>query len=166
VTLGGDGTNGVVARGCRDVPLVAISTGTNNVFPAMVEGTLAGLAAALVATGAASHERAVRRAPRLDLRLDGELHDQALIDVVTSHQSWIGSRALWDPTQIAEVVLSRVAPAAIGMCSLGGLLFRCEWRWAGRPHHSWAGRADRARPAGSRLDPRHSGGWSLPTGAG
>ncbi|HEV8373057.1 MAG TPA: NAD(+)/NADH kinase, partial [Actinomycetota bacterium] len=33
VTLGGDGTNRAVAAACGDVPLVAISTGTNNVFP-------------------------------------------------------------------------------------------------------------------------------------
>ena len=45
VTLGGDGTNRVVAKGCREVPLVPISTGTNNVFPANTEGTLAGIAA-------------------------------------------------------------------------------------------------------------------------
>jgi hypothetical protein len=38
-----------VAKGCGYVPLVPISTGTNNVFPVMVEGTLAGLAAAVVA---------------------------------------------------------------------------------------------------------------------
>jgi len=37
VTLGGDGTNRVVAKGAGDVPLVPISTGTNNVFPQMVE---------------------------------------------------------------------------------------------------------------------------------
>jgi hypothetical protein len=123
VTLGGDGTNRVAARGCGDVPLVAISTGTNNVFPAMVEATLAGLAAGLVATGIVSPERVTRRAPWLDVWLDGRLRDQALIDVVTAHQAWIGARALWDPAQIAEVVLSRVTAAAIGMCSLGGILF-------------------------------------------
>jgi predicted polyphosphate/ATP-dependent NAD kinase len=39
VTLGGDGTNRVVAKGCSSIPLVAVSTGTNNVFPTMVEGT-------------------------------------------------------------------------------------------------------------------------------
>ena len=33
VTRGGDGTNRVVAKGSGDVPLVPISTGTNNVFP-------------------------------------------------------------------------------------------------------------------------------------
>ena len=33
VTLGGDGTNRVVAKGCGSVPILPISTGTNNVFP-------------------------------------------------------------------------------------------------------------------------------------
>ena len=34
VTLGGDGTNRVVAKECGDIPIMPISTGTNNVFPA------------------------------------------------------------------------------------------------------------------------------------
>ncbi|HWE60498.1 MAG TPA: NAD(+)/NADH kinase [Chloroflexota bacterium] len=123
VTLGGDGTNRVVAVGCGETPLLAISTGTNNVFPSMVEGTLAGLAAGLVAAGIAGLAQAVRRAPWLEVWLDDQLRDHALIDVVTTRQSYIGSRAIWDASQIAEVVLSRVDPAAIGMCSLGGLLF-------------------------------------------
>src|SRR5919204_1129909 len=53
ITLGGDGTNRLVAEVSGDVPLMPISTGTNNVFPTMVEGTLAGLAAGLVASGLA-----------------------------------------------------------------------------------------------------------------
>jgi predicted polyphosphate/ATP-dependent NAD kinase len=127
VTLGGDGTNRIVAKGCDDVPLVAVSTGTNNVFPRMVEGTLAGLAAGLVATGAVgtapSQPPIVRRFPRLDVSVEGEVRDLALIDVVTCRRSWVGARALWDPAQLGEVVLSRVVPAAIGMASLGSLLF-------------------------------------------
>lgn len=123
ITLGGDGTNRVVAKGSGDVPLVAISTGTNNVFPRMVEGTLAGLAAGLIASGAVLHDEAVGRVPWLDVLLDGEPRDQALIDVVTSRQAWIGARALWDAAHLSEVVLSRVTPSEIGMCSLGGLLF-------------------------------------------
>jgi predicted polyphosphate/ATP-dependent NAD kinase len=123
VTLGGDGTNRVVAQGCGDVPLVPISTGTNNVFPTMVEGTLAGLAAALVATGSIPADSAVRRVPRLDVWLGGELRDLALIDVVASKQGWIGARAMWEPSHLSEIVLSRVSPAEIGICGLGGLLF-------------------------------------------
>ncbi|MDQ3694054.1 MAG: NAD(+)/NADH kinase [Chloroflexota bacterium] len=127
ITLGGDGTNRVVAKAGGEVPLVAISTGTNNVFPTMVEGTLAGLAAGLVATGIARNRpggpRVVRRLPKLVVNIDGTHRDLALIDVVATRQSWIGSRALWDPDQIREVVLSRLEPAAIGLASLGGLLF-------------------------------------------
>jgi predicted polyphosphate/ATP-dependent NAD kinase len=123
VVLGGDGTNRLVAAGSGDVPLVSISTGTNNVFPRMVESTLAGLAAGLVATGTVAPEQAIRRAPQLDVYVDGEHRDLALIDVATSHQAWIGARALWDVAQLSEIVLSRVTPSEIGLCSLGGLLF-------------------------------------------
>src|SRR3984893_17268329 len=49
ITLGGDGTNRAVARGCAQVPILPISTGTNNVFPSFLEGTIAGMAAGLVA---------------------------------------------------------------------------------------------------------------------
>lgn len=123
VTLGGDGTNRVVAKGFGDLPLVPISTGTNNVFPRMVEGTVAGLAAGLVATGTVAGDGIAVRRPRLDILLNGEPKDIPLIDVVTSRQGFVGARALWDPAHLKEIVLSRVAPAEIGMASLGGLLF-------------------------------------------
>ncbi|MCC6312594.1 MAG: NAD(+)/NADH kinase [Thermomicrobiales bacterium] len=121
LTLGGDGTNRVVARGCGATPLVAVSTGTNNVFPRLVEGTLAGLAAAAVAIGAAP-EATIRRQPCLAIAIDGERRDLALIDAVTTRQGWIGARAVWRPDDIREVVLSRVPSAAIGLASLGAVL--------------------------------------------
>ncbi len=127
VTLGGDGTNRVVAKGCGDVPLLPLSTGTNNVFPRMIEGTLAGLAAGLVATGIAQNRngapRVIRREPRLVVRIAGVAADIALIDVVSSSQPWIGARALWEPSHLREVVLSRISASAIGIASLGGALF-------------------------------------------
>lgn len=127
ITLGGDGTNRLVAKGCGEVPLVPISTGTNNVFPRLVEGTIAGLAAGLVATGIArnrpGHPPVVRRRPCLDLLVDGKVSDMALIDVATTRQGTVGARAIWDPSIISEVVLSRITPAEIGMASLGALLF-------------------------------------------
>lgn len=132
VTLGGDGTNRAVAKGCGDVPLVPISTGTNNVFPRMIEGTLAGLAAGLVASDVAVNKpesaRVIRRAPRLEILVDESPVDMALIDVVASNQTWIGARALWQPDHLREVVLSRIEIAAMGIASLGGMLFpeACE----------------------------------------
>lgn len=121
LTLGGDGTNRAVAKGCGAVPLVPISTGTNNVFPDFLEGTIAGLAAGLVATGGAS-ERTVRRAPRLEVRVAGGPVESALIDVAVSSLPYVGARALWDLSVVREVVLARVAPAAIGLSALGGAL--------------------------------------------
>ena len=121
ITLGGDGTNRVVAKGCEEVPLVAVSTGTNNVFPRMVEGTLAGLAAGLAALGVA--DVAIARRPRLDILINDEPRDIALIDVVTSPQQWIGARAVWEPGHIREVVLSRIMSGEIGICGIGGMLF-------------------------------------------
>ena len=59
ITLGGDGTNRAVARGCGTVPLIPISTGTNNVFPAFLEGTIAGMAAGLVAAGNAGRMQCI-----------------------------------------------------------------------------------------------------------
>ena len=48
VTMGGDGTNRMVAKCCGDVPLLPISTGTNNVFPLFLKRTIAGIAAGVV----------------------------------------------------------------------------------------------------------------------
>src|SRR5207248_3592020 len=111
-------TNRAVARGCGSVPLVPISTGTNNVFPTFLEGTIAGMAAGLVARGHAGQD-AVHRAPRLAVLINGEEIERALVDVVLSSMPFVGSRAIWDLTTVSEVVLSRVAPATIGMSALG-----------------------------------------------
>lgn len=125
ITLGGDGTNRVVAKGCGTVPLVPVSTGTNNVFPTFLEGTVAGMAAGLVARGCAGKE-ALHRAPRLEVLVNGVPIDSALVDVVVSEQAFVGTRAIWDLSLVREVVLSRVAPATIGLSALGGALLRAQ----------------------------------------
>src|SRR5438270_5154637 len=121
ITLGGDGTNRVVAKGCGTVPLVPISTGTNNVFPTFLEGTVAGVAAGLVARDCAG-KGALRRASRLEVLVNGTAIDSALVDVVVSEQPFVGSRAIWDLSLVREVVLSRIAPATIGLSALGGAI--------------------------------------------
>lgn len=124
VTLGGDGTNRVVASAAKMTPILPVSTGTNNVFPQMVEGTLAGLAAGAVAMGAAAS--AVSQRPRLNVFIDGELMDIALVDVVLSSQRWTGSRAFWKAEHVQEIVLSHIPRAAIGVCGLGPILYPAE----------------------------------------
>ena len=137
VTLGGDGTNRMVAKACGDVPLMPISTGTNNVFPMMIEATTAGLAAGLVACGKA--DGAVTHAPRIDIyRLpavpasegrdgqnrapNGHPDDIALIDAVVYDDRFIASRAIWDGSKIKDVILTRAEPGNIGLSSIGAHL--------------------------------------------
>src|SRR5438046_1852060 len=70
ITLGGDGTNRAVARGCGTVPVIPISTGTNNVFPTFIEGTIAGMAAGMIPSGIRAWRR-TRRGPHGEERVSG-----------------------------------------------------------------------------------------------
>jgi predicted polyphosphate/ATP-dependent NAD kinase len=119
VTLGGDGTNRVVSAACGEVPLVAISTGTNNVFPSMVEATVAGLAAGLVAAGAADLEAVAPRSKWVEVTCDG-VRDVALVDAAVCRSAFRGAAAIWDVGQVRAVVLSRAEPWAVGLSSIGG----------------------------------------------
>jgi hypothetical protein len=122
VTLGGDGTNRAAVVGSRDIPMVAISTGTNNVFPTMVEGTLAGLAAGLVAEGRVDLADVAEISKIMNVYVDGELRDIALIDVALSKERFVATRAIWDIDTIYEVFLTRAEPASIGLSSIGARL--------------------------------------------
>jgi hypothetical protein len=123
VTLGGDGTNRAVAKGSVAVPYMPISTGTNNVFPVMVEGTLAGLAAGVVAMGAVPVEEATVPTNILEVLFDGEPADLALVDIAVYADSFVGSRAVWDMSKVREVFTSRAAPHNIGLSSISGCLY-------------------------------------------
>jgi hypothetical protein len=122
VTLGGDGTNRAVALGWPDAPLIAISTGTNNVFPVLVEGTVAGAAAGLVASGQISLDTVASRTKAITVQIEGQGDDLALIDAVLSSERFVGSRALLAPEHLRAALLTRADPAAVGMTALGGLI--------------------------------------------
>lgn len=120
VTLGGDGTNRAMAKASGTVPLMPISTGTNNVFPMMVEGTIAGVAAGLVARGLVGE--AVRTVPRLDVVRPGSPVDIALVDAAVYDERFVAARAVWDVSKIKEVVLIRAEAGNIGLSSIGAHL--------------------------------------------
>ena len=122
ITLGGDGTNRAVVSGCANLPMLAISTGTNNVFPTMVEGTQAGLAAGLLAQGLLDLERVSTVSKTLAVYVDGEYRDMALVDVALSRERFVATRAIWDMHTIYEVFLTRAEPASIGLSSIGARL--------------------------------------------
>jgi predicted polyphosphate/ATP-dependent NAD kinase len=126
VCLGGDGTARVAAAPAGDVPMLALSTGTNNVFPAVREATIAGLAAGLVATGAVPAEDATTRAKLLEVQVGGRT-ETALVDVAVSTERHVGARAVWDPATVTQLFCAFAEPDAIGLSSVLGQLAPVAW---------------------------------------
>jgi predicted polyphosphate/ATP-dependent NAD kinase len=122
IVMGGDGTSRIASTESGDTPLIPVSTGTNNVFPQMVEGTLVGLAAAALATNAVSVAEVCERVPRLELHRNGEQADIALVDLAVVSATDSAARAVWEPQTIREVFLTHASPNNIGLSSIGGHL--------------------------------------------
>ena len=125
IALGGDGTSRDVALGWPDAPLIAVSTGTNNVYPTAIDGTSAGAAAAFVATGAVSLEEVGRRSKRIVVRIDDgatSIDDVALVDLAFVDTDFIGARAVRDPHTLRKVVAAIATPTSTGLSSIAGRL--------------------------------------------
>ena len=126
VILGGDGTCRDAVFGWPDVPLVAISTGTNNVFPSAVDGSSAGAAAAFVACGVVSLSEVAQRAKRISVHIDdpsaGHSDDMALVEVALIDAAFSGARAVVDAAAIRHVIAATATPASTGVSSIAGRL--------------------------------------------
>lgn len=131
VVLGGDGTARAAAAESGEVPVLPLSTGTNNAFPEMWEATVAGTAAGLLATGRVPDDAASYRAKVLRVEVSGvevsgvsagAAREIALVDVCVSTVTHVGSRALWQPETLREVYCAFAEPHAIGLSSIAGLL--------------------------------------------
>lgn len=123
VVLGGDGTCRDVVTGWPDAPLVAVSTGTNNVFPTAVDATSAGAAAAFVARDAVALVEAADRSKRIRVVIaDGDTHvdDVALVDVALADTTFTGARAVRDPSTVRCVIAAFATPASTGLSSVAG----------------------------------------------
>ena len=120
ITLGGDGTNRAVAKVVKDTPLITISTGTNNVYPVMLEGTIAGMAAAAAASDRFDKNKYTSKDKRIEIFLDSQLKDIALVDAAISNESFIASKAIWDMENIEKIFVTRSHPASIGFSSIVG----------------------------------------------
>lgn len=121
IVLGGDGTHRLVANNCGDIPMVALSTGTNNAFPFFQEATVVGMAAGLVARRAVSVCEATRRNKVLRVEINGCRRDLALVDLCLTDDLWVGCRAIWKPEKVKEIFVTFAEADAIGMSSVAGL---------------------------------------------
>lgn len=131
IALGGDGTARDIALGWPDAPLIAISTGTNNVYPSAIDGTSAGAAAGFVASGAVGVDEVGRRSKRIVVHVDdrdGSLDDVALVDVAFIDADFVGARAVRDPLSVTAVVAALATPASTGLSSIAGRIHPVD-RW-------------------------------------
>ena len=121
--LGGDGTSRAVAKGDTTIPILPISTGTNNVFPFMLEATIAGLAGGIIASGQISLEEGCFRSPLIEIvDEEGSVVDIALVDAAVHTDTFIGSKAIWSLDQVSQIFLTRCRPDSIGLSAIGGQL--------------------------------------------
>lgn len=125
IILGGDGTNRIAAKQFPDAIILPLSTGTNNVFPWMVEASVAGAAAGIIASGKVDPALHCPPCKQIHIRTDG-IEDTALIDAVLLRDDTIGNLLPFDPDKIASIFLTRAEPAAIGMSPAGGYLMPCS----------------------------------------
>lgn len=131
IALGGDGTCRDVAIGWPDAPLIAISTGTNNVYPTSVDGTSAGTAAALIALDVVPLSDVSIRTKRVVVHCDDDgfaraFDDVALVEAALIDTTFVGARAVHDPTTIRAVVAAIAHPASTGLSSIAGRLAPCS----------------------------------------
>lgn len=150
ITLGGDGTNRVVAKGSCRVPILPVSTGTNNVFPYMIEGTIAGLAAGLIATQKVPQGEGTFTSTLLQILVDERPVDIAIVDAVVCDDVFIGSRAVWKLDKIRQVFLNRAKPSSIGFSSIGGMMKTIA---ADEPAGLWLKLGQTGRPVTAPIAP-------------
>ena len=131
IVIGGDGTNRVVTKGSGSMPLIPLSTGTNNAFPQFLESTLAGLAAGYYAARQFSADAYTRPTKQLNLYRNGELEDLALVDVAVCDYQFVGARAVWEIDRLKELFLTQGRPTNIGLASIGGMLHPIDPREEG-----------------------------------
>jgi predicted polyphosphate/ATP-dependent NAD kinase len=123
IVLGGDGTTRVVSKGCGDVSLLPVSTGTNNVVPFFVEGTIAGLCAGYFAGLDKSQQHSLcMHSKRIEVWINDELADIALVDLVVNTGGFSGARAIWDSSELKQIAVARAAPTNIGLSAVVGMI--------------------------------------------
>ncbi|MDG1442277.1 MAG: NAD(+)/NADH kinase [Pseudomonadales bacterium] len=127
IVLGGDGTNRIVAKTKPDAIVLPLSTGTNNVFPQLLEASIAGIAAGLIATDKLGYKEHCYRAKQVHVTAKQShskttIQDLALIDAVLLKDDSMGSLLPFTSKNLQSIFLTRAEPASVGISPIGGYL--------------------------------------------
>ena len=122
VSLGGDGTNRMIAKGYDQHTVLPVSTGTNNVFPYDLEGTHIGICAGLIASHKVDKSDCTVQSKQILVTLENGDKDLALVDLAISTANFVASRAIWDFNDLDEVFLTRCELLDLGLASVGARL--------------------------------------------
>lgn len=123
IVMGGDGTSRAAAKGSCKIPMISMSTGTNNVYPELLEGTVAGMAAAVLAGDRDIAHKCAHNAKCIEISKNGEFVDIALIDLVFCKNPFVGSKAVWNYDEIDRVIVTQCSMSSIGFSTLVGTEF-------------------------------------------
>ena len=119
IGLGGDGTCRDLATGWPQIPLIAISTGTNNMYPRSLNPTASGLAAGRLASGAFTVDEVSVESKRIVVD-DGVAERYALVDIALVATNAVGARAVVDEDSLRWVLACLATPASTGLSSIAG----------------------------------------------
>lgn len=123
VILGGDGTTRLAAKAGIDMPVIPVSTGTNNVYPFFLEGTSVGCAAAYLCQKASPEN--ITRDKLIEVYVNDVFVDVAIVDAVVSRDYYIGSKAIFEFDNIGEIIVCRTRADSIGFSSIIGCVHMC-----------------------------------------
>lgn len=125
VVLGGDGTVRDVTMEAGDLPIAGISTGTNNVVPTYIDGTVAGLGAAVLAKGGVdpddvTYRHGIVRGVIEEPDSEREVMGVGTIGVID--QEFTGTRAILRGDDFLGGVVSRANASDTGLSGIIGTL--------------------------------------------
>ena len=123
VIVGGDGTVRAAVEGWPDAPLVPLAAGTNNAFALTLEPTVTGLAVATAVRERIPDAFVATTALRVETRVGAA---NAVIDVVSVRERWIGARAIWQPELLIEAVVASSRRTAVGIAAISAALGHLE----------------------------------------
>lgn len=125
IVLGGDGTSRLVAKTNLEIPIIPVSTGTNNTYPKFWEGTTVGIAAAYISKNK-TEENLPPKDKRIDIYINNHFTDIALVDAVVTNIPYVGSKVISSMDEMKEIIVCRSSPESIGFSSIVGTINICE----------------------------------------